>query len=120
MAGLAGRNLELVEHRVLKRLARGGVTLGSAARRVTHGYALTEDLALTFGLFRALALLRSRDNMRPVAEGIEAMGRKEAAYWLGMTMHRPRPRRVLTALNTRHEVGSCRDLTHVQYPHGGR
>ncbi len=35
-----------------------------------------------------------------VAEGIEAMGREEAAYWLGMAMHRKHPRRVLTALRT--------------------
>ena len=99
LAGLAGRNLQLVEHRVLKRLARAGVKLGSPARRTTRGYTLTEDLALTLGLlFRALAPMRSRDNMRAVAEGIEAMGREEAAYWLGMAMHRRRPRRVLTAL----------------------
>ena len=99
VAGLGGRNLQLVEHRVLKRLARAGVKLGSPARRLTRGYALTEDLALTLGLlFRALAPMRSRDNMRAVAEGIEAMGREEAAYWLGMAMHRRRPRRVLTAL----------------------
>ena len=99
VAGLGGRNLQLVEHRVLKRLARAGVKLGSSAGRLRRGYALTEDLALTLGLlFRALAPMRSRDNMRAVAEGIEAMGREEAAYWLGMAMHRRRPRRVLTAL----------------------
>ena len=28
----------------------------------------------------------------------ELMGREEAAYWLGMAMHRKHPRRVLTAL----------------------
>ena len=99
VAGLGGRNLQLVEHRVLKRLSRAGIKLGSTAGRVRRGYALTEDLALTLGLlFRALAPMRSRDNMRSVAEGIEAMGREEAAYWLGMAMHRRRPRRVLTAL----------------------
>ena len=99
VAGLRDRNLRLVEHRVLKRLARAGVKLGTGAGARTRGYALTEDLALTLGLlFRALAPMRSRDNMRAVAEGIEAMGREEAAYWLGMAMHRRRPRRVLTAL----------------------
>ena len=46
------------------------------------------------------ARLRGRETMRAVAEGIEAMGREEAAYWLGMAMHRKRPRRVLTALRT--------------------
>ena len=35
--------------------------------------------------------------MRDVAEGFEAMGREEAAYWLGMATHPRRPRRVLTA-----------------------
>lgn len=99
VAGLGGRNLQLVEHRVLKRLGRAGVKPGSAAGPRTRGYALTEDLALTLGLlFRALAPMRSRDNMRAVTEGIETMGREEAAYWLGMAMHRRRPRRVLTAL----------------------
>jgi hypothetical protein len=36
--------------------------------------------------------------MRAVAEGIDAMAREEAAYWLGMAMHRRYPRRVLMAL----------------------
>ena len=49
-------------------------------------------------LFRTLAPMRNRENMRTVAEGIEAMQREEAAYWLGMAMHRKRPRRVLAAL----------------------
>ena len=101
VAGLKGRNLELVEHRVLRRLAQAGVRLGRAADATKRGYALTEDLALMMGLlFRILAPMRSRDNMRAVADGIEAMGREEAAYWLGMAMHRRHPRRVLTALRT--------------------
>ena len=100
IAGLRGRNLELVEHRVLKRLSQCGIKLGrTGAYARKRGYALNEDLALTLGLlFRTLAPMRSRDNMRAVAEGIEAMGREEAAYWLGMAMHRKHPRRVLTAL----------------------
>ena len=97
VAGLRGRNLALVEHRVLKRLAAAGIRPSPAP--VETGHVLTEDLALMLGLlFRALAPMRSRDNMRAVAEGIEAMGREEAAYWLGMAMHRKYPRRVLTAL----------------------
>jgi hypothetical protein len=36
--------------------------------------------------------------MRLVAEGIDQMSREEAAYWLGMAVHRKNPRRVLTAL----------------------
>ena len=99
VAGLRGRNLELVEHRVLKQLWQSGIKLGRSADTRKRGYALTEDLALTLGLlFRTLAPMRSRDNMRAVAEGIELMGREEAAYWLGMAMHRKHPRRVLTAL----------------------
>ncbi len=99
VAGLRGRNLDLVEHRVLRRLARSGIKLLARADDRKRGYVLTEDLALTIGLlFRCLAPMRNRDNMLAVADGIEAMAREEAAYWLGMAMHRKRPRRVLMAL----------------------
>ena len=99
VAGLRGRNLELVEHRVLRRLSDIGIKLGLCADRVKRCHALTEDTALMLGLlFRTLAPMRSRDRMRSVTEGIEVMGREEAAYWLGMAMHRKYPRRVLTAL----------------------
>ena len=84
---------------MLRRLSQVGVKPGRIADTMKRGYMLTEDLALTLGLlFRTLAPMRSRDNMRTVAEGIEAMGREEAAYWLGMAMHRKNPRRVLTVL----------------------
>jgi hypothetical protein len=104
VAGLRGRNLELVEHRVLRKLSEAGVKLRS--RRDTHlmaglphAHRITEQLALTLGLlFRVLAPMRSRENMTAVTEGVEAMGREEAGYWLGMAMHRPNPRRVLRAL----------------------
>lgn len=99
VAGLRGRNLEQVEHRVLKRLVQSGLTLDHSADTRKRGYALSEDLALTLGLlFRTLAPMHSRANMRAVTEGIETMGREEAAYWLGMALHRKRPRRVLMAL----------------------
>ncbi len=102
VAGLAGRNLELVEPRVLRRLGaagfRGDYACHAGARDVP-GHALDEQTALRLALmFRALAPMRHRDRMRAVADGIEAMGREEAAYWLGMVLHRPNPRRVLTAL----------------------
>jgi hypothetical protein len=98
LAGLRGRNLDLVEHRVLKLLAAAGVKFAPLARH-REARPLGEDVALPLGLlFRTLAPMRSRDAMRAVAEGIEAMGREEAAYWLGMAMHRRNPRRVLTAL----------------------
>lgn len=98
LAGLRGRNLDLVEHKVLKLLSAAGVKFAplTGLREVC---ALGEDEALRLGLlFRALAPMRSRDAMRAVAEGIETMGREEASYWLGMAMHRRNPRRVLTAL----------------------
>ena len=98
IAGLRGRNLSLIEHRVLRRLASAGIRLGGLGREfVSH--TIDEDLALNLGLlFRTLAPMRNRDNMRQVNQGIEAMGREEAAYWLGMAMHRKYPRRVLMAL----------------------
>ncbi len=37
-------------------------------------------------------------SIRLVEEGIEAMSREEAGNWLGMSMHRKNPRRVLAAL----------------------
>ena len=100
LAGLAGRNLDLVEHRVLRRLGaaglRGDYGRGPAAR---DGHTVDEQTALRLALmFRALAPMRHRDRMRAIADGIEAMGREEAAYWLGMVLHRANPRRVLTAL----------------------
>lgn len=98
LGGLRGRNLELVEHRIRRRLATVGVRTILKDRKPVV-VSLPEDVALTLSLlFRALAPMRSRDRMRAVAEGIDAMGREEAAYWLGMAMHRTHPRRVLTAL----------------------
>jgi hypothetical protein len=99
IAGLHGRNLDLVEHRVLRRLAQAGIKPANALPGVKDGQHVNEDLALFLGLlFRVLAPMRSRENIRAVADGVEAMGREEAAYWLGMAMHRKNPRRVLTAL----------------------
>lgn len=98
IAGLRGRNLALVEHRVLRRLARAGIQVSGLDDSVKK-YMLDEDLALNMGLlFRAIAPMRSRKNMRQVTDGIESMGKEEAAYWLGMAMHRKYPRRVLMAL----------------------
>lgn len=99
VAGLHGRNLELIEHRVHRRLARAGIRLERGLVREERRYVVDEHLALTLGLlFRVLAPMRSTENMRMVTEGVEQMPMEEAAYWLGMAMHRPNPRRVLTAL----------------------
>jgi hypothetical protein len=101
LAGLRGRNLALVEHRVLRRLKQAEISLSGLGRAEPRAFAIDEDMALNLGLlFRTLAPMRSAENMRACADGIEAMGREEAAYWLGMAMHRKNPRRVLFALRT--------------------
>jgi hypothetical protein len=99
IAGLGGRNLALVEHRVLRQLKQEHVDPTSVGPRGSGRFDLSEDLALRLGLaFRTLAPMRNRSFMRACIEGIEAMGKEEAAYWLGMAMHRKYPRRVLGAL----------------------
>ncbi len=104
IAGLRGRNLEFIESRVARRLKAAGLP----AERILgtrplpghrDGWPLPEDHALTLSLlFRVLAPMSSRDNLRAVVEGIEQMGREESSYWLGMTLHRLRYRRVCAAL----------------------
>lgn len=104
IAGLRGRNLEFIESRVARRLKAAGLP----AERILgtrplpghrDGWALPEDHALTLALlFRVLAPMSSRDNLRAVVEGIEQMGKEESSYWLGMTLHRARYRRVGAAL----------------------
>lgn len=98
VAGLAGRNLEINQIRIFKRLKDAGIRLDIMpidGLRLPVDEAAALRLAL---LFRVLAPMRSRAAMVQVAEGIEDMPREEAAYWLGMAVHRKNPRRVLTAL----------------------
>jgi len=98
MAGLAGRNLEINQIRILKKLKDAGIRLEVMPIEGLRA-PIREDAALRLALlFRTLAPMRSRAAMVHVAEGIEAMAREEAAYWLGMAVHRKNPRRVLTAL----------------------
>ncbi len=98
LAGLRGRNFELVEHRVLKRLKEAGIRIDILPIEGV-GSPIGEEAALRLALlFRTLAPMRSREAMRLVAEGLEDIGREEAAYWLGMAVHRKNPRRVLAAL----------------------
>ena len=98
LGGLRGRKLELTEHRLTRRLKEAGVRLDLLPIDGI-GSAIGEESALRLALmFRTLAPMRSRDRMRLVAEGIEAMGKEEASYWLGMAVHRRNPRRVLSAL----------------------
>lgn len=99
VAGLHGRNLSLVEHRLLRRLKVVRINLHDLPAIDALRVPVDEELAINLGLlFRALAPMRNREHMAAVAAGIEAMTKEEAGYWLGMAMHRKHPRRVLMAL----------------------
>ena len=99
IAALEGRNLELVQHRILRILAEQKVRLVGRPGRTGFGRPVPETLAVRLGLmFRTLAPMRDRDRMWAVADGIEKMECEEAAYWLGMAIHREHPRRVLAGL----------------------
>ena len=99
VAGLRGRNLALMEHRLIRRLKPLKIELAGLKPEETRRHPLDEDRAVPLGLlFRALAPMRNRAHILAVAEGIEAMPKEEAAYWLGMAMYRKYPRRVLMAL----------------------
>lgn len=98
-ATLKGRVLELVEARVRKRLKAAGVKVPDLKPGQQRKAPIDEELALGLGLlFRVLAPMRSIERIRQVTEQIEQMNREEAGYWLGMTLHRKNPRRVLFAL----------------------
>lgn len=99
VAGLHGRNLSLVEHRLLRRLKVVRIDLNDLPAIDALRVPINEELAINLGLlFRVLAPMRNREHMAAVAAGIEVMTREEAGYWLGMAMHRKHPRRVLMAL----------------------
>lgn len=99
VGGLRGSGLERFEPRILRILRQHGVRLGPGTPGHRNVQDLDEETALVLGLlFRTLAPMRNRDNMQACVDGIERMGREEAAYWLGMVMHRRKPRRVLQAL----------------------
>jgi len=99
VAGLKGSALRLIEPRLLKRLSRSKINLGTMNAEKARAWAIDEDLALNLGLvFRVLAPMRNLDRIRQVSDGVDEMSREEAGYWLGMAMHRKHPRRVLAAL----------------------
>ncbi len=99
LAGLHGRNLLMVEHRLLKHLQRQGVDATGLLPGEARRSPITEDEALRLGLlFRVLAPMRSTAHMEACVQGVEGMPKEEAAYWLGMAMYRRHPRRVLMAL----------------------
>ena len=99
LATLKGAALRLLENRVLKRLARAKIQLGTMRPGKQKSWPIDEEVALQLGLlFRVLAPMRNLDRIREVADGVEEMSREELGYWLGMAMQRPFPRRVLAAL----------------------
>ncbi|MBK7421886.1 MAG: hypothetical protein IPJ48_01620 [Propionivibrio sp.] len=99
VAGLRGRNLSLIEHRLLRRLKACRIDIADLPAFDALRVAIDEEMAINLGLlFRALAPMRNREHMASVAAGIEEMSKEEAGYWLGMAMHRKNPRRVLMAL----------------------
>ncbi len=96
---LQGAALRLVEMRVTKRLLKERIQLGALEPGKVRTWPLAEDTALRLGLlFRALAPMKNTDRIREVADGVEAMSKEEASYWMSMALHRPNPRRVLAAL----------------------
>ena len=99
IASLKGVALRLMEPRLLKRLSQVKISFGRITAGRQEVWSINEELALLLGLlFRTLAPMRSIDRITQVADGIDDMSREEAGYWLGMAMHRKRPRRVLAAL----------------------
>ena len=120
IATLEGRNLQLVQHRILRVLAEQRIRLVSRPGSTGFSRPVPETLAVRLGLmFRALAPMRDRNRIWAVADGIEKMQREEAAYWLGMAIHREHPRRVLAGLRFLLTVPNkqSRDkLAHVDAP----
>jgi hypothetical protein len=99
IAGLRGRNLSLIEHRLLRRMKQVRIDLINLPAIDALRVPIDEDMAINLGLLlRVLAPMRNREHIAAVAAGIEAMTKEEAGYWLGMAMHRKYPRRVLMAL----------------------
>src|ERR1035441_2663310 len=101
LATIQGPGLRIAENRLLKRLAREKIVLGSLKPGKKKRWPLDEEVALALGLlFRALAPMKNLDRIRQVAEGVEKMSREEAGYWLGMGMERGDPRRGGGSLRT--------------------
>ena len=98
VAGLRGRKLAIVETQVLRRLNKAGIKVTPKVG-CEQTFELDEDTSLNIGLLcRLLAPMRSAERMREIALGVDEMEREEAAYCLGMSMHRKNPRRVLGSL----------------------
>jgi hypothetical protein len=99
LASLRGRNLALIQPSLLRPLAQLKIEVNARQRQVEQPFPLPEEWALRLALlFRTLAPMRNRDNIGMCADAVSNMPHEEAAYWLGMTLHRKNPRRVLMAL----------------------
>lgn len=99
IAALSGRPLDLVLHRILRRLGPRGRQIARMRPGARYSLSLTEEEAMRLALlFRVLAPMRVPSRMSACVTAIEEMTREETAYWLGLVLHRPRPRRVLAAL----------------------
>jgi hypothetical protein len=68
------------------------------ARRVANFWQASQAQGSSVSVRRSTSGDGAKTLARTTAEGIEAMPREEAAYWLGVAMHRRYPRRVLKAL----------------------
>lgn len=98
-ASLKGRALEIVQTQVLRRLKLSGISFRDLKSGELQTHDLDEEMALGLALlFRTLAPMRNIEKIRKVAEEIDKLSREEAGYWLGMAIHRSKPRRVLAAL----------------------
>jgi hypothetical protein len=99
IGAVRGEAARIIESRVIRQLARARVNLGPIRLGENRQWSIEEDRALTLGLlFRVLAPMRNSERIREIAERVEEMSREEAGYWLGMSIYRQNPRRVLAAL----------------------
>ncbi|MCK6511428.1 hypothetical protein L6R29_15835 [Myxococcota bacterium] len=99
IAGLSGRSLRYFYPQLRQIWSIDRIETDHLTSQQRASFPLSEHTALLLGLvFRILAPMRNRDLMRQCLQGIEAMSKQEVSYWLGMAMHRPKPRRVLKAL----------------------
>lgn len=99
LAGLGGAKLALIESRILRQLGKEGGKIASLRTGDRLVVPLPEpEAARLVLLFRTLAPMRAREAMLACVQTIESLSREEASWWLGMVLHKKRPRRVLAAL----------------------
>lgn len=98
IARMTQRVWRIMEVRIRKILLAHEIRLLAIDGEITP-FRLPEETALKLALiFKTLAPMRQRFKIHAVYDGIEAMAYEEAAYWLGMALYRPKPRKILAAL----------------------